>query len=163
MIAGFFNASLTANLAKQAFPALYVDLDADLALSTEQALGWLLSYGLLVQGSLVGYDDWHEAPFLRGGESLAHLRITRRFDVEWEHLPTSDLLREEAPERPRCRQGVMFRVASIGVRSDPGISPAFMRRSCHMPPLNAPLRVPSEVCIRHAERELSEFSAQSAR
>ena len=95
MVAGFYNASLTRSLAIQAFPALYVDLDADLTISTEQALDWLLGHGLLVRGSLVGYDDWHEAPFLRGGESLAHLRITRRFEVEWEHLPTSDLLREE--------------------------------------------------------------------
>lgn len=167
MVAGFYNASLTRSLAIQAFPALYVDLDADLTISTEQALDWLLGHGLLVRGSLVGYDDWHETPFLRGGESLAHLRITRRFEVEWEHLPTSDLLREEellgeedaarSADRPGCRQGVMFRVASIGVRSDPGISPALVRRSCRMPPLNAPLRVPSETCVQHAQRELAEF------
>lgn len=45
-----------------------VDINCDLYVSTTQALGWLLSNGLLVAGSLVGYDDWYETPFMMGGE-----------------------------------------------------------------------------------------------
>ena len=39
----------------QARPARYVDIDADLAVSTLQALRWLSAHGLLVAGTLLGY------------------------------------------------------------------------------------------------------------
>ena len=183
MVAGFFNESLTASLARQAYPARYVDIDADLAVSTEQALRWLLTHGLLVQGSLMGYDDFFEAPFLRGGESLAHLRVSREFEVEFELLTRHDLEpdlkapRDHEPEaeeevalekggvrrhdsnhvRHLCRQGIIFRVVSVGVRADPGIPYALVRRACHTPPLNALLRVPSAACMELAKRELDTF------
>ena len=72
--AGFFNETLTVALALSAKPALYVDLNCDLFTSTRDAYRWLLTHRLLQPGTIVGYDDWFQAPFLRGGESLAHCR-----------------------------------------------------------------------------------------
>ena len=57
LVAGFYNVSLTTSIARRARPAHYVDINCDLFVSTRGALAWLLSNGLLVVGSLVGYDD----------------------------------------------------------------------------------------------------------
>ena len=39
-------------------PALYVDIDTDIYVSTYQALDWLCANKLLVPGSIIGYDDF---------------------------------------------------------------------------------------------------------
>lgn len=58
---GFFNESLPAQPHHGRFaPALYVDLDADLYLSTYQALDWLLERGIVVNGTILGYDDFNQ-------------------------------------------------------------------------------------------------------
>jgi hypothetical protein len=61
LVEGFYNVSLTRELAKRARPAMYVDINCDLFVSTVGALEWLLSNDLLVRGSLVGYDDCEPA------------------------------------------------------------------------------------------------------
>lgn len=60
LIPGFYNESLTRGLARELGmrPAVYVDIDADLYVSTLHALDWLFAERLLVPGSVVGYDDW---------------------------------------------------------------------------------------------------------
>ena len=146
LVAGFFNESLTAQLARLALPARYVEFDADLAVSTSQALRWMCTYELLVQGSLVAYDDWFEAPFLRGGESLAHSEIAREFLVEFELL---------AGDRSHdCRNSITFRVVSIGSTAHTGISAELAWRSCRTLPENAPLRVSVDDCLRRARKVL---------
>eukprot|EP00966_Prymnesium_polylepis_P003602 82265-Prymnesium_polylepis.1 len=72
-------------------PALYVDVDADLYISTIQCLEWLFCSGLMRAGSrngtVVRYDDWggptgaHELV----GERRAHLEVTNRHSVHWRH------------------------------------------------------------------------------
>jgi hypothetical protein len=61
LVEGFYNVSLTRELARRAHPAMYVDINCDLFVSTMGALDWLLSNDLLVRGSLVGYDDCEHA------------------------------------------------------------------------------------------------------
>jgi len=88
-VPGFFNESLTASLAAQRAmrPAMYVDIDVDIYLSTYQALDWLCASGLLINGTVIGYDDFNQglppkvfstADFLEG-EARAH----REIGVKW--------------------------------------------------------------------------------
>ena len=44
IVPGYFNETLTARLAQRARPAWYVDVNADLYVSTRQALTWLFSH-----------------------------------------------------------------------------------------------------------------------
>lgn len=153
LVAGFYNDSLTPSLAAQARPAAYAEFDCDLHISTAQALRWMLTHELLVPGSLVGYDDWFEAPFLRGGESSAHLELTREFLVEWELLSPDPA---SARVGKGCRQ-LTFRVLSIGVVADAGIDAQLADKSCHATPLRVTgtdgPRVPPADCLRYAEAQ----------
>ena len=158
-VAGFYNETLDARLARLALPARYVELDCDLYASSRDALRWLLTHELLVPGSLVGYDDWFEAPFLRGGESLAHLHAAAEFRVEFELLVPSTAQLEDGAGASAggrfCRNLVTFRVVSVGAVARPGISAALARRSCDTPPDNTEktrgvLRVDPSECRRHA-------------
>ena len=58
-------------------PALYVDIDVDLYSSTYQALEWLAQFGLLVPGTIIGYDDWVTGG--ENGEQRAHKDILEKF------------------------------------------------------------------------------------
>lgn len=75
-IVGFYNESLTPALAAHySFqPALLVDLDCDLYLSTVQALRWLLDNRILVRGS---YLRWANATRYTTGNGPLHLHVSR--------------------------------------------------------------------------------------
>jgi hypothetical protein len=72
-----------------------------------------------------------ETPFMRGGESLAHREIARRFRIAFEELQ----LAERALASNFCRT-VIFRVVSIGRTIATGISNKLASRSCRMHPYN---------------------------
>ena len=55
---GFFNASLTPQLARTLGKAAIVDIDSDIYVSAYQALDWIFTHGLAGIGTLVVYDDW---------------------------------------------------------------------------------------------------------
>ncbi|CAE7820071.1 unnamed protein product [Symbiodinium sp. CCMP2456] len=78
-IRGFYNESLTAATFRLLpfRPALYVDIDVDLYSSTYQALEWLAQFGLLVPGTIIGYDDWVTGG--ENGEQRAHKDILEKF------------------------------------------------------------------------------------
>jgi hypothetical protein len=78
-VKGFFNASLTPQLARRARPALFVDVDCDLYVSAAQALTWLLDNGLVTRGTLIRYDDL--AAGGRGGEQRAHDEAVRKYGL----------------------------------------------------------------------------------
>ena len=107
-IAGFFNETCTRSmLSRHPFqPALLVDMDADLYVSTYDALQWMLRAELLVPGTFVRYDDWPtlkrypNASAFGGqtrlhmgwtdtpkwklfGQALAHRELTERFQLTW--------------------------------------------------------------------------------
>jgi len=87
-IQGYYNVSLTPQLlSKHRFrPAVLVDLDCDMHISTMQAMRWLLTSQILVKGTLVRYDDWprlHDPDGKPWGQRLAHIEITRDFGLRW--------------------------------------------------------------------------------
>lgn len=110
---GFFNETLTPTLAaeKRMQPALYVDMDGDLYVSSIQALEWLFCSGLIAagarNGTVVRYDDWG-GPTKRNqliAERRAHLEITNTHRVRWAHAALlSNWFRAESYElnRPHC-------------------------------------------------------------
>jgi hypothetical protein len=59
LVPGFYNESLTSDLARDAPPALYVDINCDLYVSSLQALDWLFKHRIARQGTLISYDDWY--------------------------------------------------------------------------------------------------------
>ena len=95
-VEGYFNDSLTDALVRSTpfQPALLVDLDCDLYISTIQALRWLLTYRILVPTSIVRYDDWQSKDRNATwgqfgslwGQALAHHEITREFGLTWRDL-----------------------------------------------------------------------------
>jgi len=87
LIPGFFNESLTAGL-RDRFefqPALVVDIDVDLYVSAMHCLTWMFEQRLVVEGTIIRYDDWRNM-HQRHGEARAHGEITKRFNVTWHNL-----------------------------------------------------------------------------
>ena len=64
-VRGFYNESLTTGLSRHVRPVLYADIDCDLYVSARDALQWMLGNGLVVSGTVVGYDDGSQE-MLRG-------------------------------------------------------------------------------------------------
>jgi len=72
---GFFNASLTPQLARSLGKAAIIDIDSDIYVSAYQALDWIFTHGLAGIGTLVVYDDWMDyACGPRVNQSIASLR-----------------------------------------------------------------------------------------
>lgn len=101
LVRGFYNESLTPELAQRTKPALYVDIDCDLYVSTKQALDWLFRYDKVVPGTVIYFDDMKTGG--RGGELQAHLEIVDAYQVKY------DVLHPE-----------VFQVRSVGGRSISG-------------------------------------------
>lgn len=119
LVPGFFNVSLTVPIARSARPAAYIDLNVDLHVSTVDALSWLLRHGLVRRGTLIGYDDWLETPYLSGGQTRAHVEVAETYHVEFEYLPmaTPTPAGTCALARP-----LFFRVLSVGRVARHGIT-----------------------------------------
>lgn len=116
LVAGFYNESLTSEIALRAKPAFFVDVNCDLYVSTKQALYWLFKHNLVSKDTLILYDDWQNTP-LGEGESLAHMHISKEFLVEFELVWHN---------WSNCHL-VVFGIKSIGIRSDYGI-PEFLKK-----------------------------------
>lgn len=97
-IKGFYNVSLTSTLKKERgiFPARYIDIDADLYISTYEALDWVFMNGLATVGTVIGYDDFWVPPCvvtrdpkltpvhpLEAGEGQAHRLIAEKYGVQF--------------------------------------------------------------------------------
>lgn len=130
-VEGFYNESLRDELVRRhrMSPATYVNIDCDLYESARAALDFLLRNGLLVPGSLVGYDDWWAIPCGEGVRSLAvsegraHAELAARHDVEF--LCVAGPCRYQPAETGGARPnlfshygawGVVFLVLSVGQR-----------------------------------------------
>ena len=87
LVPGFYNESLTNDLAKKMRPALYVDVDCDLYSSTVTALVWLFDHGLVQVGTVIGYDDWAQGG-ISDGEQRAHAEVKERYGVTFKSLGT---------------------------------------------------------------------------
>ena len=101
LIPGYFNDSLTPSLAaeRDMRPALYIDIDVDIYKSTFQALDWMLSSGLIVRGTVIGYDDYNyglpglstirrvrDAHTYVEGEARAHMEIMHKWGLKMQRI-----------------------------------------------------------------------------
>ena len=84
-IQGFYNESLTSTLYNSLpfKPALFIDIDCDLYISTFQALDWMFMHELARPGTLICYDDWCLTHLGTAGESRAHNEISSKYKVQF--------------------------------------------------------------------------------
>jgi hypothetical protein len=85
---GFFRDSLTPErvTAGGLRPALYIDIDCDLYVSTYQALDFMFAHDLATTGTYVGYDDWGDTREWTEGESRAHKEIAEKYGVQFKQF-----------------------------------------------------------------------------
>lgn len=87
LVPGFWEQSLTPELAKRVKPASYVDIDCDIYSSAVTCLDWLLSNRLVVQGTIIGYHDWKSGG-KDGGEQRAHREMLAKHGASAENVWT---------------------------------------------------------------------------
>lgn len=100
LVRGFYNESLTVRLVKSVRPALYVEIDCDLYISTVQALEWMLANRLIVRGTVIGYDDMKAGG--AGGERQAHEEMVSKYGLKLRSLA------------PNIRPNNIFAVEGVG-------------------------------------------------
>ena len=110
-IAGFYSDSLQDNIVKELDmqPASYVDLDADLYLSTIEALDFMFRNDLIQKGTVIGYDDGGGTPrwnTQEDGASKAHVEMCEKYNVDMQ------LLAKMGDSYPHVQ--TLFLVNSIG-------------------------------------------------
>ena len=66
-------------------PALYVDIDCDLYSAAVTVLEFMFSSGLIVPGTVLGYDDWASGG--KSGEQAAHAQAVEKYRVVTEPVP----------------------------------------------------------------------------
>jgi hypothetical protein len=111
LIPGYFSDSLSDDIVEKydMKPACYVDLDADLYLSTIDALDFMFRNKLIRVGTLIGYDDWGGTPKWKScedGVSKAHVEMMDKYSVKL------DILRVFGQAYPHVH--AIFIVRSIG-------------------------------------------------
>jgi hypothetical protein len=81
-VTGWYNESLTSTVAaeRNMRPALFVEVDCDLYISSVLALDWMLSQRLIVPGTLIGYDDILTGGSL-SGEAQAHREMVAKYNL----------------------------------------------------------------------------------
>ena len=135
-VRGFYNDSLTPELASQMLPAAIVDVDSDIYISAVQALDWLFANKLVRVGTIVSYDDWMDyACTLRkegaklvvpgifdGGEPKAHYEIASKYSVDFRCLAgaCAPPTQKKACDMHAGPFGALFVVASIGSKVNHG-------------------------------------------
>jgi hypothetical protein len=116
LIPGFFNESLPGLQLSRFRPALLVDVDVDLYVSAIQCLRWMFDSGLIVPGTLVRYDDWHNnSP--GWGEMKAHDEISADFQVKWLDVGEPDVQAGRWTKHDKT-----YEVLSIGAQRRPTTS-----------------------------------------
>lgn len=103
-IAGFFNESLPKLNLSLFRPALLVDFDVDLYISTLDSMTWMVENKLIQAGTYVRYDDWKGDP--AWGQTKADDEVTKRFKIVWDTT--------NAPFEGRHGKGALRRVVSVG-------------------------------------------------
>lgn len=85
-IPGLVQETLTSKLARTLVPASYVDVDMDIYSPTNFALDFLFKHNLIVEGTIIGYDDWGqnypESDTYTCGESKAHKEVFEKYGAK---------------------------------------------------------------------------------
>lgn len=81
MIVGFYKDSLFPY--HKYNPAILIDIDTDIYSSALEALNFMFSQKLVVEGTVIIYDDWKGTSL---GEGRAHIEIEKGYSVEFEHI-----------------------------------------------------------------------------
>lgn len=127
-VVGFFEKTLTPSL-RERFnmpPAFYIDMDADLYISSIQVLDWVFSNGIARVGTLIGYDDFWVSPCARGGEKLsplntsagkAHAEASERYRVKFKCVAGACGIR--SCTKNTCCWGPIFLIEAIGGETVP--------------------------------------------
>jgi hypothetical protein len=142
LVVGHFSQTLTPTLARERRmrPAILLDLDVDVLGSARIALDWAFSSGLIVPGSILGFDDWgygltlHDTrrpnTTLRLAEvvKLAQRELTAAPDLdrlpEWSDSPILRHIRvEPTGGEPRAHQEVTAKY-SVALEPVSGALPA---------------------------------------
>jgi hypothetical protein len=87
LVPGYYENSLTDDLVKSMDlkPAVYVDVDVDIYTSAIECLDFMLRNKLIVEGTIIGFDDWKCTPGWEtneSGESRAWKEISEKYDVQ---------------------------------------------------------------------------------
>jgi hypothetical protein len=87
LIKGFYSETLNKILIKENDfkPAMFVNIDVDLYISTIDVLTWLFENKLVTIGTVIRYDDVNFIPETEG-ELLAHKEMCEKYKVECERL-----------------------------------------------------------------------------
>jgi hypothetical protein len=90
--------------------AFYVDFDMDIYSPTLYAFDFLVRNNKIVEGTLIGYDDWGGAPHdnFQHGESRAHKEICDKYNIDAFKLSEQD---NGWPHKHN-----VWRIESIGTR-----------------------------------------------
>src|SRR5262249_53750832 len=82
---GFFSDTLTKDLVRNGtlLPAILIDIDCDLYISTFEALDFMFSHKLARAGTFINYDGWEWTRAWESGENRAHLEIQRKYNVKF--------------------------------------------------------------------------------
>lgn len=67
-------------------PASVIDIDCDIYSSTYEALDFMFKNNLVQKGTLIFYDDWGGTEEYKGGESLAHKQIIKKYNTQCEEI-----------------------------------------------------------------------------
>ena len=86
-IKGFYSDSLTDQLVidKNMKPACFVDMDADLYVSTIDAMDWM-ARNSLIQNTVFYFDDWAGCTDFSFGEAKAMIEICQKYQYKYEKL-----------------------------------------------------------------------------
>ena len=151
LVAGFYNETLTARLAKQAYPARFAEFDCDLWISTIQALRWMATHQLLVPGSLVACAPPSPGPAPGGSLEPRNGRARRArmcADLDACVLLCAELARSQTTtglRRPFCAAASRWRT---GTRRSSLASSG----SCWRPPLSSRRFISSRKGASYAAR-----------
>lgn len=89
LIPGFFEWSLSSYAEELKDSASYLHIDVDIYRSTCEVLEFLFSNRVAKPLSLFRYDDWISTPEYKGGNSLAHLELSRKYKINFNRIDTN--------------------------------------------------------------------------
>ncbi len=86
LVPGYFQDTLTDELALEVGPISFAGIDCDLYISAVQALDWIFRNNLQRPGTIIYHDDYGAGKAMNAGEYKAHLEMCQKYDVKTDCL-----------------------------------------------------------------------------